>query len=127
MQATLAELAALVGGQIVGDGQLVIRGAATLRDAEPGQITLVDQAEKNQRLENCRAAAVVAPRSFAPENLPAIQVDDVHRAFAAIVRHFCPPRADAAHRRQPAGRRQPDRRDRPRTSISIPSPPSATT
>ncbi len=90
MQATLAELAALVGGQIVGDGQLTIYGAATLRDAEPGQITLVDQAERNQRLENCSAAAVVAPRSFTPENLPAIQVDDVHQAFAAIVGHFSP-------------------------------------
>jgi UDP-3-O-[3-hydroxymyristoyl] glucosamine N-acyltransferase len=92
MQATLAELAALVGGQIVGDGQLPISGVATLRDAGPGQITLVDQAEKNQRLENCSAAAVIAPRNFAPKNLPAIQVDDVHQAFAAIVRHFQPQR-----------------------------------
>jgi UDP-3-O-[3-hydroxymyristoyl] glucosamine N-acyltransferase len=90
MQATLTELAALVGGQIIGDGQVVIYGAATLRDAEPGQITLVDQAEKNQRLENCRAAAVVAPRSLTPGNLPAIQIDNVHQAFAAIVRHFRP-------------------------------------
>ena len=92
MQATLAELAALVGGQVMGDGQFVICGAATLRDAEPGQIAMVDQSEKNQHLENCRAAAVVAPRCFSPREIPAIQVDDVHRAFAIIVRHFCPPR-----------------------------------
>jgi UDP-3-O-[3-hydroxymyristoyl] glucosamine N-acyltransferase len=92
MQATLAELAALVGGQITGDGQFVVHGAATLRDAEPGQITLVDESEKNHRLENCRASAVVAPRSFAPSDIPAIQVDDVHRAFAVIMGHFCPPR-----------------------------------
>ena len=91
MQATLAELAALVGGQFIGDGQLVIRGAATLRDAEPGQITLVDQCEKNQHLENCRAAAIVAPRSFVPRDIPAIQVDDIHRAFAIIMCRFCPP------------------------------------
>jgi UDP-3-O-[3-hydroxymyristoyl] glucosamine N-acyltransferase len=92
MQATLAELAALVGGQIVGDGHLVIRGAATLRDARPGQITLVDQSEKNHRLENCPATAVVTPRSFTPDSISAIQVDDVHQAFAIIMRHFCPPR-----------------------------------
>jgi UDP-3-O-[3-hydroxymyristoyl] glucosamine N-acyltransferase len=92
MQATLAELATLVGGQLVGNGHLVICGAATQRDAEPGQITLVDEAEKNQRLENCHAVAVVAPRSFVPQNISAVQVDDVHGAFAAIVRHFCPPR-----------------------------------
>jgi UDP-3-O-[3-hydroxymyristoyl] glucosamine N-acyltransferase len=92
MQATLAELAALVGGQVIGNDQLTIYGAATLRDVQPGQITLVDQSEKNQRLENCPAAAVVAPRSFSPEKISAIQVDDIHQAFAAILCHFCPPR-----------------------------------
>jgi UDP-3-O-[3-hydroxymyristoyl] glucosamine N-acyltransferase len=95
MHATLAELAALVDGQVVGDGQLMILGAATVRDAEPGQITLVDQVEKAHLLERCRAAAVVAPRGLATTDLPAIQVDDVHRAFAAIVSHFCPQRAAA--------------------------------
>ena len=93
MQATLGELATLVGGQITGDDQLVIRGAATLRDAGPGQITLVDQSEKNHRLQNCRAAAIVAPRSFTPRDIPAIQVDDVHRAFAIIMGRFSPPQS----------------------------------
>ncbi len=91
MQATLAELAALVGGQIVGDDRLIIVGAATLRDAGPGQITLVDQLEKAHLLGQCRASAVVAPHGFTASSLPAIQVGDVHRAFAAIVRHFSPP------------------------------------
>jgi UDP-3-O-[3-hydroxymyristoyl] glucosamine N-acyltransferase len=93
MQATLAELAALVGGQITGDGHVVISGAATLRDAQPGQIALVDHSEKNHHLENCRAAAVIAPRSFTPQEMPAIQVDDVHRAFAIVMCHFSPPHA----------------------------------
>lgn len=92
MQATLAELATLVGGQVVGDEQLVIHGAATLQDAQPGQITLVDQSEKNQRLENCSAAAVLAPRGFVPKTIPVIQVDDIHRAFSIILRHFYPPK-----------------------------------
>jgi UDP-3-O-[3-hydroxymyristoyl] glucosamine N-acyltransferase len=92
MRATLAELAALVDGQVVGDGQLMISGAATVRDAEPGQITLVDQAEKAHLLEQCRAAAVVTPHGFVPNGLSAIQVGDVHQAFALIVSHFCPRR-----------------------------------
>ncbi len=91
MQATLAELAALVDGKITDNGPLVILGAATLRDVGPGQITLVDHSEKNRRLENCQAAAVVAPLNYTPENIPAIQVEDVHRAFAAIMRFFSPP------------------------------------
>ena len=92
MQATLSELAALVGGETFGDDQLAIAGAAVLRDAEPGQITLVDQAEKGHLLEDCRASAVVAPRGYAPDGTSAIQVDDVHQAFSTIVRYFAPPR-----------------------------------
>lgn len=94
MQATLAELAALVGGQTVGDGQLTITGAAVLRDAEPGHVSLIDQAEKNHLLEDSRAAAVVVPRGFVPEGKPAVQVDDVHQAFAAIVSYFKPSRRE---------------------------------
>ena len=92
MQATLAELGALVDGSVVGDGQLVIRGAASLRDAQPGDITLIDGNEKNHGLADCPASALVAPKTFTPEGLPAILVDDLHRAFATIIAHFRPPR-----------------------------------
>lgn len=92
MQATVAELAAMVGGRLVGDGDVVVRGVAPLGDAGPGDMTLVDGAEKHARLALSKAAAVVAPRTFTPSGLPAILVDDVHRAFAAIVALFRPPR-----------------------------------
>ena len=94
MQATLAELAALVDGLLTGDGDLVIQGAATLRDAQPGEITLVDGDEANRSLADSRAAAVVVPKALLPEGLPVIQVDDVHRAFSAIVGFFRPARTE---------------------------------
>ncbi len=92
MQATLAELAQLVEGSLLGDGRLVIHGAATLGDAQPGDITLLDGQEKRRRLAESQATAAVVPRTLAPEGLPAIQVHNVHQAFAAIVSHFRPPR-----------------------------------
>lgn len=92
MRAALAELAALVDGVLVGDGDMVIHGAASLRDAGPGQITLVDGSERNRDLAGSRAAAVVAPKTFVPDGLPVIQVDDVHCAFVKIITHFRPPR-----------------------------------
>jgi UDP-3-O-[3-hydroxymyristoyl] glucosamine N-acyltransferase len=93
MQATLAELAAMVGGGLAGDGSLVVFGAAPLKEAGPGHITLVDGAEKNGCLALSRATAVVAPRSFTPNGIPVIQTDDVHRAFSTIVAYFRPPPA----------------------------------
>jgi len=94
MQATLAELADLVGGRLIGDGNLPIQGAAPLGDAKPGEITLIDKAKRTGSLASSRASAVVAPRSVVADELPTIQVDDVHQAFAVIVARFRPPRAN---------------------------------
>jgi len=93
MQATLGKLALLVGGQVVGPDDLVVHGAASLRDALPGQITMLDSADRARSLAGSKASAVVCPRSFVPEHTPAIQVDDAHQAFSRIVSHFRPLRA----------------------------------
>jgi UDP-3-O-[3-hydroxymyristoyl] glucosamine N-acyltransferase len=93
MPTRLAELAELVRGQLLGDGQLAVRGAAPLSLAKAGEITFLDQAEKLSSLAACPAVAIVVPRDAAPTTHPAIQVDDVHLAFAAIVTYFRPPRA----------------------------------
>jgi UDP-3-O-[3-hydroxymyristoyl] glucosamine N-acyltransferase len=95
MPTKLSALAHLVGGELVGDATTVISGAATLVDATDNDITLVDKNEKLGSLANSAARAVVVPPGFPVESLtmPAIVVDDVHRAFTAIVLHFRPQRA----------------------------------
>ncbi len=96
MPTSLAALAELIGGRlgaVAADGSLSISGAATLDQAEDGEISLLDSADKAHLLARSKASAVVVPNDFAAGNLPAIHVDDVHRAFAAIVLHFRPARA----------------------------------
>jgi len=93
--ATLAQLAELVGGKVVGDGNTVITGASTIRDAIPGDLTLVDKGVLARELETCDAAAVMV-RDHNLEQvgdvsiLPILLVEDVHQAFGAIVSHFTP-------------------------------------
>ncbi len=94
MQATLAELAALVNGELIGDGSLVVEGAAPLGEAKPGEITLIDRVDKGSKLAASQASAAVAPRTFSPNGLPVIRVDDVHRAFTMIVSRFRPVRTE---------------------------------
>jgi UDP-3-O-[3-hydroxymyristoyl] glucosamine N-acyltransferase len=91
----LAELAAWVGGTVVGDGRTRIVGAAPLGIARTGDITLADNADKAKRLSDSEASAAVVPRGFTP-SIPAIQVGDVHAAFTCIVTHFRPPLARPA-------------------------------
>lgn len=92
MDVTLRELAELIGGRLTGDGELKIVGAATLRDAIPGEITLADKAKLAPMLAASAASAVVVPEEFQPTGVPSITVADVHGSFARIVRHFRPAR-----------------------------------
>jgi UDP-3-O-[3-hydroxymyristoyl] glucosamine N-acyltransferase len=96
MPTTLASLAHLVGGELVGDGSLEITGAATLLDAKAGDVTLVDRNEKAGVLASARASAAIVPRGFPLESLtmPAVVVADVHQAFTLLVLHFRPPRPE---------------------------------
>jgi len=93
MEATLAQLAELVGGKLPGDGNLAIRGAAPLRDAVTGHITMLDRADRRACLEDCQASAILGPTDLVPNGRPLIQVANVHSAFATIVSHFRPTRS----------------------------------
>ena len=92
MSLTLAEIARLVDGQLVGDDNLIITGAATLPVARPGEITLADHPKLAPQLARCQASAVIVPATFQPCDRAFVAVSNVHAAFAKIVAHFRPPR-----------------------------------
>jgi UDP-3-O-[3-hydroxymyristoyl] glucosamine N-acyltransferase len=93
---SLGQLANLVGGQLHGDAATMICGAATLSEVAAGEITLIDHPDRVKQLASTQAAAVVYADSVACEWPAAIMVADVHTAFAKIVCHFRPPRAQSA-------------------------------
>ncbi len=92
MSISLRDLAYLVQGQLYGDENLQITGAATIRDAGPSEVTLADDPKLARRLADCPAAAVLVPAGFEPAGKAYITVDNVPAAFAKIVQHFRPPR-----------------------------------
>jgi UDP-3-O-[3-hydroxymyristoyl] glucosamine N-acyltransferase len=93
MEMTLNQLAALVGGQLRGNGSLVVQGAATLDAVGTDQITLVDAAERLADWKTSVAAAAVVPSDLPAQDRPTIAVADVHAAFTQIVSQFRPPRS----------------------------------
>jgi len=88
----LSEIARLVDGNLTGNADLMIDGAATLPVARPGDITLADHPRLATQLARCEASAVIVPASLQPTDRPFITVKDGHGAFAKIVAHFHPPR-----------------------------------
>jgi UDP-3-O-[3-hydroxymyristoyl] glucosamine N-acyltransferase len=85
---TLRELAELVHGELCGDGDLVIRAASPLYDAEPGSITFVEDERHAQQLSTSRASAVVAPKGLSTKGFSVLRVADPVAAFVTIVRHL---------------------------------------
>lgn len=95
---SLADLAELVGGRVIGDPDVTIERVASIEDAGPGDIAFVANPRYRRFLASCKASAVIVadePAGGAALNL--LRVDDPHRAFARIHGLFNPPPAhDAA-------------------------------
>ncbi len=87
---TLAELAAELGGAVVGDGDTVIRGVAGIREAQPGDITFIANARYDAYLTQTSASAVICSREPREARVPLLQVDNPYLAFQKVVRLFRP-------------------------------------
>lgn len=93
MDKTLAELARVVGGTVAGDEMRRISDAAPFEAAGPQAITLARGGKYLNRIEACRAGAVIVPRDFQKPGVNLLQSDNPYAAFARILALFHPPEA----------------------------------
>ncbi|RJX18394.1 MAG: UDP-3-O-(3-hydroxymyristoyl)glucosamine N-acyltransferase [Desulfobulbus sp.] len=84
---TLAELAELIGGRVVGDAALRVSGLNSLELAGEEEITFLASAKMGEYLAASRAAACIVPERFTAQ-IPAIQVPDPEYAATVVHRHF---------------------------------------
>jgi UDP-3-O-[3-hydroxymyristoyl] glucosamine N-acyltransferase len=88
----VAELAALVGGTVEGDGSLAIAGLASLNEAGPGDISFLVSAKYASRLAESHAGAVIVPLSFkGPSQAVLVRCKNPDAAMARIAEEFAPP------------------------------------
>ncbi len=90
MHVTLAELARLVKGEVVGDEHVLIQGLAPLDQAEPDDLTFVADKKYAAHLRSSRAGAVLV-NAQQPVDRPAIRVPNPYVAFLTLLDHFFPP------------------------------------
>lgn len=89
---SLAELADLVGGRLVGDETVMISAALPLQDAGPGCLTLADSPKQLARVQQSPAAAVLVPADLRDCGKPLLIVNDLHAAFQTIIHALRPHR-----------------------------------
>ena len=91
MTLTLQELARICEGEISGDPNLTIMGAASLAEAAPGEITFYANPRYLAAFRKTRAAAAFVPKDFEEQIVAAqIRVANPSKAFEQVVLKFAP-------------------------------------
>ncbi len=68
MEILLNELAAWLEGEVVGDDQMIISGAAPFESAGPEELTYAFRPAYLKKIDETEAAAVIVPQSFGVES-----------------------------------------------------------
>jgi len=98
MQKTLSEVAALVGGEVVGDGDTVITGVCGIKEAEAGDITFVANPKYLRLMQHTRASAIITGREVKWAPKPLVRTENPSLAFATMMSLLAP-----AETRHPTG------------------------
>jgi UDP-3-O-[3-hydroxymyristoyl] glucosamine N-acyltransferase len=88
----LGELATHVGGELLGDAELLIHGLNGLAEAKPGDVSFYGNTKYRRQYETTQASAVlVGSEVAAREGVALIRVPNPHLAFARLLKLFQAP------------------------------------
>lgn len=101
MDTTVGEIAALVGGSVVGESALRIAGLNGIKQAQPGELTFLGNRSYLPFLESTQATAIFVTQDFeepepAREERAFIRVKNPYHAFVRIIQEYAV-RPDAFH------------------------------
>ncbi|MCX7926752.1 MAG: UDP-3-O-(3-hydroxymyristoyl)glucosamine N-acyltransferase [Candidatus Omnitrophica bacterium] len=88
MERTLSDIAQLIGGEVIGNGSVIIRSFAGIEDAQEGDITFLANPKYAGFLSQTRASAIIVDRTVELKSKPGIRVDNPSLAFVKVVEAF---------------------------------------
>jgi len=90
MPLSAAEIAKHLGGEVLGDGSLILKGFAPADRAQPGDLTFAENESYFARAEQSAAAAVIVDGPFTSTRKILIRVPNARIAFAKVLPLFFP-------------------------------------
>lgn len=93
---TTAEIAKLVGGEVVGDGNAVLKNFAQAESAQAGDLVFAENEDYFARAEQSAATAIIAGKNFLSSKKILIHVPNPRIAFAKALALFFPEQKFAA-------------------------------
>lgn len=85
MRKTLKELAEIIGGEVVGNPLVLIKGVAPLEEAKEGDITFFANSKLSQFLHKTKASAVIVDCKTPGNGKPLIRINNPYAAFSRIM------------------------------------------
>jgi UDP-3-O-[3-hydroxymyristoyl] glucosamine N-acyltransferase len=85
---TLLELAEAIGAELVGDPAISVTSAATLEDAQPGQLSFLANPKYARQLDGTAASAVIVAPNVSSPRLALLKAKDPYYAFALAVQRL---------------------------------------
>ncbi len=88
----LSEIADLVGGVLIGDGESEIKNVRKIEEADEGDISFIANPRYARFLESTRATALIVPNDFVTTrgDISLIKTADPYTAFLLVLRRFAP-------------------------------------
>jgi UDP-3-O-[3-hydroxymyristoyl] glucosamine N-acyltransferase len=90
MALTVAAIAKLVGGEVLGDGSLALSGFAPAEGAKPGDLTFAENEDYFAKAEQSAAAAILVAGQFSSATKTLIRVPNARIACAKVLPLFFP-------------------------------------
>lgn len=87
---TVAELAELVGGKVVGDPDRMIEGVGKIETARPSQVTFLANPRYTPYLSRSKAGAVLVPPGTKVVGPTLVEVKNPYLAFLTLLERFSP-------------------------------------
>ena len=88
MEKPLKELAALVGGEVVGDGNVLIKGVAPLESAAAGNISFITSPKYAEQIKSSPASAIIIATDIKAEGKNLLVVKNPQLAYAKLLTIF---------------------------------------
>lgn len=88
MEFTINQVAAMLGGEVKGNGNDKINMLAKIQEAKKGQIAFLSNPKYEQFIYTTQASAVIVKKDFAPKKeigSTLILVDDPYSSFTALL------------------------------------------
>jgi len=89
----LFEIAEAIGGELVGDGTVIIQGIGDIERAREGELSFIADRRYLKFLDTTRASAVIVPQQVQRASKPIIRVKDPYLSFIHVLKLFYPPKS----------------------------------